>query len=402
MMRDEGRSIRAASVPISSASSVAEGSSGSASFLPTRRRNSRASSRGRSSMIRKNAGTTTRLRTVETMMPPITAVAIGARNEPPSPTPSAEGSIPADIAIEVMTIGPRPLVAGLDHGRRSGPCRGARISMAKSTSRIAFLVTIPISIRMPISTGIDSGAAGQDQRRRHAADGKRQREQDGEGLDDAERTAGSAPSAPASGPCSMALPKAARSVRPGPRHRPIPCTLTRRRQVDASPRSRLNRAVAVPRATPAGRLAPMVATPFAVQALDRADGPSASVMSATERQRHRRAGRGRHLQRRDPGQIVARGLVQAARGPGSAGCRSTAWPGPRRHRRWWRRGRPRRSAAVVMPSRAASSGRGRDLDFGPRQGAFGEATSASSGSPRSAASIRARPRSDRPRSSTGS
>ena len=34
-----------------------------------------------------------------------TAVAIGARNDPPSPTPSAEGSMPADIAIEVITMG---------------------------------------------------------------------------------------------------------------------------------------------------------------------------------------------------------------------------------------------------------------------------------------------------------
>ena len=56
-------------------------------------------------MIRKNDGTTTSDNTVETMIPPITAVAIGARNVPPSPTPSAEGSIPADIAIEVITMG---------------------------------------------------------------------------------------------------------------------------------------------------------------------------------------------------------------------------------------------------------------------------------------------------------
>ena len=47
----------------------------------------------------------TRLSTVETMMPPITAVAIGARKAPPSPTPRAEGSIPADMAIEVITTG---------------------------------------------------------------------------------------------------------------------------------------------------------------------------------------------------------------------------------------------------------------------------------------------------------
>jgi hypothetical protein len=45
------------------------------------------------------------LSTVDTMMPPITAVAIGARKAPPSPTPSAEGSMPADMAMEVITMG---------------------------------------------------------------------------------------------------------------------------------------------------------------------------------------------------------------------------------------------------------------------------------------------------------
>ena len=56
-------------------------------------------------MMRKKEGTTTSERTVETMMPPITAIAIGARKEPPSPTPMAEGSMPADMAIDVMMIG---------------------------------------------------------------------------------------------------------------------------------------------------------------------------------------------------------------------------------------------------------------------------------------------------------
>ena len=35
----------------------------------------------------------------------VKTVAIGARNDPPSPTPRAEGSIPADIAMDVMTMG---------------------------------------------------------------------------------------------------------------------------------------------------------------------------------------------------------------------------------------------------------------------------------------------------------
>lgn len=50
------------------------------------------------------------------MIPPITAMAMGARKAPPSPTPSAEGSIPADIAIEVITMGwARLWPAFLDH-----------------------------------------------------------------------------------------------------------------------------------------------------------------------------------------------------------------------------------------------------------------------------------------------
>ena len=65
-----------------------------------------------------------------------------------------QGSMPADMAIEVITIGRARLwPASISAATRSMPW--ARISMAKSTSRIAFLVTIPISIRMPISTGID-------------------------------------------------------------------------------------------------------------------------------------------------------------------------------------------------------------------------------------------------------
>ena len=87
-------------------------------------------------------------------MPPITAVAIGARKAPPSPTPNAEGSMPADMAIEVMTMGwARLCPASITAAMRSSP--RARISMMKSIKRIAFLVTIPISIRMPIRTGID-------------------------------------------------------------------------------------------------------------------------------------------------------------------------------------------------------------------------------------------------------
>jgi hypothetical protein len=133
-------------------------------------------------MIRKNAGTITSDSTVDTMMPPITAVAIGARNDPPSPTPSAEGSMPADIAMEVITMGRARLCpASITGLKRSIPC--ARISMAKSIKRMAFLVTIPISIRMPISTGIDSAEFVRISAAATPPMASGSEKQDGEGLD---------------------------------------------------------------------------------------------------------------------------------------------------------------------------------------------------------------------------
>ena len=89
------------------------------------------------------------------MIPPITAMAIGARNDPPSPAPMADGNMPADIAIDVITMGrarlwPASTIAS------SRPMPWRIISIAKSTSRMAFLVTMPINIRMPIKTGMET------------------------------------------------------------------------------------------------------------------------------------------------------------------------------------------------------------------------------------------------------
>jgi hypothetical protein len=53
-------------------------------------------------MIVKAAGTNTRLRKVEASSPPISAIAIGERNAPPSPIPNAEGTMPAVMAAVVM------------------------------------------------------------------------------------------------------------------------------------------------------------------------------------------------------------------------------------------------------------------------------------------------------------
>ncbi len=58
-----------------------------------------------SSITVKNDGTNTSDSTVETSRPPITAIAIGARNSPPSPNAMALGSMPATMASVVMTMG---------------------------------------------------------------------------------------------------------------------------------------------------------------------------------------------------------------------------------------------------------------------------------------------------------
>src|SRR6185437_3980696 len=108
-----------------------------------------------SSITMNIAGTNTSESTVEKIRPPITASAIGERNSPPAPTASALGVMPATIAIVVITIGrARFMPASTIASSRGLPARSA--SIANSTSMIAFLVTMPISIRMPIHTGVVS------------------------------------------------------------------------------------------------------------------------------------------------------------------------------------------------------------------------------------------------------
>ena len=88
---------------------------------------------------------------VDNNSPPITAIAMGARNSPPVLVPSADGTIPAAMAMVVMTIGRARLwPASIIAVARSMP--PLTPSSANSTSMIAFLVTIPISIRNPITT----------------------------------------------------------------------------------------------------------------------------------------------------------------------------------------------------------------------------------------------------------
>ena len=72
------------------------------------------------------------------------------------PSAMAEGTMPAAMAMVVITIGRARLrPASTMAVSRSTPARIC--STAKSTSMMAFLVTTPISIRIPMTTGIEIG-----------------------------------------------------------------------------------------------------------------------------------------------------------------------------------------------------------------------------------------------------
>ena len=87
--------------------------------------------------------------------PPITTVAIGWRKlGSPSTRLRAAGSIPADIATVVMTIGRARLwQASTSASNRAMPFR--RASIAYSTSRMEFFETIPIRRSRPMTAGIE-------------------------------------------------------------------------------------------------------------------------------------------------------------------------------------------------------------------------------------------------------
>ena len=119
---------------------------------PTNRLNTRHARRPMSSITANTAGTNTRDSSVEESRPPITAMAMGARNSPPESQPIAAGSMPAIMAMVVMTMG-RARLRPASTMASVRPVPRCIDSMAKSTSMMAFLVTMPISIRMPITTG---------------------------------------------------------------------------------------------------------------------------------------------------------------------------------------------------------------------------------------------------------
>ena len=81
---------------------------------------------------------------------------MGARKLALPAVPMATGNMPAPMAMVVIRIGRARLEqASTSASKRGSLCSRLAIT-AYSTSRMEFLVTMPISISKPISAGIDN------------------------------------------------------------------------------------------------------------------------------------------------------------------------------------------------------------------------------------------------------
>ena len=100
---------------------------------------------------------TSKLSKVDVSKPPITETAMGLRNEPSlAPSAKATGNMPAVMAMVVMMMGRARLWQASNMASRRDMCRSRLATMAYSTSKIEFLVAMPMSITSPIIEGIDS------------------------------------------------------------------------------------------------------------------------------------------------------------------------------------------------------------------------------------------------------
>ena len=86
----------------------------------------------------------------------MTAIAIGARNRCRRPA-ERHRQHAGDHGDRRHDDRPGALVAGLEQRRRAGSLPARISSIAKSTSRIEFLATMPISMSKPITTGSENG-----------------------------------------------------------------------------------------------------------------------------------------------------------------------------------------------------------------------------------------------------
>ena len=203
---------------------------------------------------------------------------------------------------------------------------------------MAFLVTMPISMRMPITTGRLIGIDGQHERDDGAADRQRQREQDGDRLQEAaeqQHQHGIDHHQAGAHGLGEALEHLAHDL-----------GVAELLELDAGGQasaagSAITFSTASPSAAPPTRSAPMTDAAHAVVAVDRGRA-LAELEARHRRQRHGGAGRGRHLAAPPGSAGRCAPAPRAARGSAPAGRRRRTWRGWRRCRRWWRCARPRR------------------------------------------------------------
>jgi hypothetical protein len=103
-------------------------------------------------MNEKNTGTNVNVPNVASIRPPMTARPSGAFCSPPSPSPSAMGTMPIIIASAVMMTG-RKRVKPADNAALAAFMPASICSLAKLTTRIEFAVATPTHMIAPVSAG---------------------------------------------------------------------------------------------------------------------------------------------------------------------------------------------------------------------------------------------------------
>ena len=110
----------------------------------------------------------------------MTARPSGAFCSPPSPSPSAIGTMPMIIASAVISTGPEPREAGVERGVERARGRRASSSFAKLTTRMLFAVATPMHMIAPVSAGTLIVVCGHEQHPDDAGERRRQRRDDDE------------------------------------------------------------------------------------------------------------------------------------------------------------------------------------------------------------------------------
>jgi hypothetical protein len=101
----------------------------------------------------KKLGTKKRVEVVAKIRPPMTARPSGAFCSPPSPRPSAMGTMPMIMAMAVINTGRNLTKPALRAAVRGSPTPSTSCSRAKLTTRMELAVATPMHMMEPVSAG---------------------------------------------------------------------------------------------------------------------------------------------------------------------------------------------------------------------------------------------------------